>query len=252
MGFPAANDYANAANQGARKTAFENFLAAVKRMLGGADESAVAIAAGAITPTTASVKVDTEGGAVSDDLDTPVWTYLDEGMTLRLRGTSAARPIRIRHNTGPGPGKFQMADGQHLLLDDPEEFVDFVRDGNDAREVFRSSSSRIARVQTVTASAVLVPSDCGKTFENTGAAGLVDLTLTALPVGFWFRLSVRAAQNLRATADAGETIREAATVSAAAGYIQSAVIGDVVLVEKDTAASWMVMSESPGAAWAVT
>jgi hypothetical protein len=251
MGFPAANDYANAATQGARKTAFENFLAAVKRLLGGADETNVAIAAGAITPTTCSVKVDTEGGAASDDLDTPVWTNLDEGMTLRLRCTSAARPIRIRHNTGAGPGKFQMADGQHLLLDDPEEFVEFVRDGTDAREV-APRVNRMARVQTVTADLTLVPSDCGKTFENTGAAGLVNLTLDDLPVGFWFRLSVRAAQNLRATADAGETIREAATVSGAGGFIQSNVVGDEVLIMKDVAAGWVVLSESPGAAWAVT
>lgn len=252
MGFPAANAIAGAATQGALKTALEDFLAATKRLPGGSDEENLSVAGGTLTPTRCFVKVDTEGGAGTDDLDTPIWTNLDEGMALILRPAAGARVTRIRHNTGAGPGKFQLADGQHFLLEDPDEFIVFVRDGDNAREVHRSTPNRIGRVQTLTADRTLVPSDCGKTFENTGAAGLVNLTLDDLPVGFWFRMSVRAAQNFRATADAGETIREAATVSGAAGFIQSNVVGDAVHIQKDTAGSWIVLSESPGAAWAVT
>jgi hypothetical protein len=248
---PAQNGYANAINQGARKTWVEGLRSFVREMLGGADEENLVLAADTITPTVAMCTVDTEGGAATDNLANALQTNHPEGRPLRIRAFDPAHVVTIKHNAG-GAGLFLMADGVDFVLDSRSEFIEFVRDGNNWQENFRSRANRVARVLDITADRVAVPSDCGRMLTNRGAAGLVKYTLTGLPVGFWFRMHVVAAQNLRAVADAGETIRRGANVSAAAGFIQSNVIGDSVVIQKISATEWQDMGESPGAAYAVT
>ena len=66
-----AKDYANdnARTEGQIKQVFEDIIAASKELLGGITAGALTISAGAVTPTTGTIVVDTEASAATDDLD---------------------------------------------------------------------------------------------------------------------------------------------------------------------------------------
>jgi len=64
-----------------------------------------------------------------------------------------------------------------------------------------------------------------KIHTNTGASGLVTLTLPAGSDGWKAIFIVTVAQNLKVLADGTETFRHGATQSAAGGYVQSNVVG---------------------------
>lgn len=83
----------------------------------------------------------------------------------------------------------------------------------------------------------------GRWYTNTGAAGEVILTLPAAATGRRFMFAVDAAQYLRVKAGTGDTIRDAATVSASAGYIRANVAGNVLGVTCIAANKWYVTSK---------
>lgn len=80
----------------------------------------------------------------------------------------------------------------------------------------------------------------GLWYTNTGASGEVILTLPSTAVGRKFLFAVNAAQYLRVKAGTGDTIRDAATVSASAGYIRSNTVGNVLEVTCIAANAWFV------------
>ena len=75
---------------------------------------------------------------------------------------------------------------------------------------------------------------------NTGAAGEVIVTLPGAVVGRAYKFCVTAAQYIRAKAAGTDTIRFGTTVSAAAGYIRSNVIGTYFMLECTKAGEWYV------------
>ena len=76
-------------------------------------------------------------------------------------------------------------------------------------------------------------------FTNTGAAGVVNLTLPAGAAGMSFDGVVTAAQYLRFTANGSERFRFLNTQSAAGGYVRSNVIGNSIHGEW-TGTEWLI------------
>lgn len=78
---------------------------------------------------------------------------------------------------------------------------------------------------------------------NEGAAGEVILTLPTAVAGLYTEAVVAAGQYLRLKAATGDTIRDAATVSAAAGYIRSNTQGSTIRLLAINATEWIVVAK---------
>lgn len=84
--------------------------------------------------------------------------------------------------------------------------------------------------------------DCGMDFTNDGASGEVDFTLPTWASGLCFRFYVTTAQILKIIAPASNTIRIAASVSSAAGNINSNTVGNVVELVAVKSNVWLAIS----------
>lgn len=86
---------------------------------------------------------------------------------------------------------------------------------------------------------VVTPTDNGKTFTNTGAAGTVVFALPAATPGQWYRFVVKATQVLTIDPNGTETISLPTGVQQAAGAAISAdAIGERCSVECVKAGEW--------------
>jgi hypothetical protein len=86
---------------------------------------------------------------------------------------------------------------------------------------------------------VVTPTDNGKTFTNTAAAGTITFALPAATVGQWYRFVVKATQELRIDPNGTETIALASGAQQAAGkYIVADAIGERISVECVKAGEW--------------
>jgi hypothetical protein len=90
-----------------------------------------------------------------------------------------------------------------------------------------------------TSPVAVATTDAGRSYTNEGAAGEINFNLPGAAAGLVYRFFVQAAQNLRVTAAAGDTIRLAGSVSAAAGNIVNATIGGVVELQALNATEWL-------------
>ena len=89
----------------------------------------------------------------------------------------------------------------------------------------------------------------GALYTNEGDTDGSSVTLPAAVAGLRFTFYVQVAQALTVTAAAGDTIRIAGSVTAAAGSISSAVVGSAVILHAINATEWVALS-SVGA-WTV-
>jgi hypothetical protein len=128
------------------ETAFEDWLAATKQLPGGAAETTLTIATGAVTPNGATHAIDTEAAAASDDLDTINQTNLPDGSILWLHAADNARVPTVRHNQG-GIGKILLADATNLALANTGIWLRLQRKGTtwEERLRFYGASSALAR-----------------------------------------------------------------------------------------------------------
>jgi hypothetical protein len=128
------------------KQALEDALAVQRQSPGGAAEATLAIASGVVTPAGGIHAVDTEAGAATDDLTNVAQSNLPNGSLLCLRGANAARTVTLRHGAG-GTGQVLLADGNDLVLRNPQIFVVLKRTGASWEELTRSpfAASRIER-----------------------------------------------------------------------------------------------------------
>lgn len=98
----------------------------------------------------------------------------------------------------------------------------------------------------VTASAsgpvALTAADSGKLFTNEGAAAEVEFNLPAAAPGLEFSFVVQDVDGVQVNAAAGDTIRIAASVSAAAGLIEATAIGNAVKLKAINATEWVATS----------
>lgn len=93
-----------------------------------------------------------------------------------------------------------------------------------------------------TAPAVLAAADSGKIYTNEGDTDGVALTLPTAVAGYEFTFIVKVAQTLSVIASAGDTIRIAGSVTAAAGSISSATVGNAITLVSINATEWMAVS----------
>ncbi|MEG6506947.1 hypothetical protein [Nitratidesulfovibrio sp. 1201_IL3209] len=107
-------------------------LVAAQELPGAVPPAALTIASGAITPTTAGVIVDTEGGAAADDLTIINTTTLHDGAYLLLRAADASRVITVKHGVGVGA---IALDGEADVDLSPDAALVLRRDGTSWREV---------------------------------------------------------------------------------------------------------------------
>lgn len=87
--------------------------------------------------------------------------------------------------------------------------------------------------------ATSLASDSGTTYSNEGAAALDAFNLPTAVAGLEFEYIVQDADGIQVNAAAGDTIRLVASVSAAAGFIKSTVIGSVVRLKAINATEWI-------------
>lgn len=239
-----AFDIGNIADNAEAAAAFGAHLDETHKAPGGAEEEDLTIAGGVVTPTGWAANIETQGGAATDDLDRADPANHEEGRLLILRCLDASHVVTVKH-LATGSGEFKMIDGKDLVLDDPLEEVAFVLRGTVWCEVWRSHGNRLRKVLVVTgvlaSPTALAFSDNNKTLINTGAAAEIYGTLPSAVAGMRFLVIVNVAQAFRLVANAGDTIRDGATVSAAAGYASIAgVIGNYFEVESIDGTQWFV------------
>lgn len=108
------------------------------------------------------------------------------------------------------------------------------------RSVYAFQEKR--RVTALTANTTLVALDSGRSYNNTGATGVVTVTLPAAAAGLHFRLRVTAAQELRVQAASGASIQFDSANAPAANYFKCSTVGGVLELECQDGALWVVTS----------
>ena len=100
-------------------------------------------------------------------------------------------------------------------------------------------------VETVTAGVgspnVIVSTEHGKTFINTGGGALTYHTLPAADTGIEFMFFNDITQGTRIVAAAGDTIRIGGSVSVAAGYVQTVEQNALVVLRAIDATRWIAI-----------
>jgi hypothetical protein len=104
------------------------------------------------------------------------------------------------------------------------------------------------RHEAITTSRTLALTDNNEVINNTGATGLVELTLPPTVSTGRFEFVVTAAQTLRIRAPAGVTIRlNPTTVSSSGGYLEANAIGASITVNAMGASAWI--ASAPNGTW---
>ena len=249
MSFPAAGSLNDlAAQEGAWYQLMEDWLAATKNLPGGLDEQAATLAADAFTPTRFLVKLDTQGGAATDDLASIGQGTLDQdGAVLYIRSTDAARVITVKHNAGANP--VFLTDGIDTELDDPARGIWVKREGTSWREIpcgRRSLADGVVVFTEVAASPRVVRKpESGKVFKSDSAAAAQNyLTLPAAStVGLRARVASDSTFGFRATAAGTDTIQRGTATSGAGSYYHVAADGTFVTLLVWKSGQWVVESE---------
>ncbi len=90
---------------------------------------------------------------------------------------------------------------------------------------------------------VLLSTESGTVLTNEGAAASNYHSLPTAAAGYQFTFIAQDADGMRITAAAGDTIRDLATVSATAGFIQTAVQGSTLTLISINATEWVVVAK---------
>ena len=123
----------NARTEGEEKVAFESQRDSIEQAPGNAAEADLTIAAGVVTPTRSSHRIDTEAAAAADDLDNILTTNHPEGRIIFLRSVDAGRVVTVRHAQG-GAGQVYLADAVNRVLSISDHLA-LYRVGTDWREL---------------------------------------------------------------------------------------------------------------------
>ena len=91
---------------------------------------------------------------------------------------------------------------------------------------------------------VITAAETGKILTNEGATVVNYHTLPTAAAGLFFSFIVEDAAGMRIVAATGDTIRVGASVSAAAGYLESTAAGDHVTLVAINAVEWVAISAS--------
>lgn len=127
--FPAANYWSNAGRTETEQKAFgEDFLAATKQLAGGAAISTLTLASDQITPTGGIHRIDTQGGAGTDNLAQILQTNLPDGSLLMLAIVTSARVVVLKHAAG-GTGQLSLTTGADRTMGQQDSWALFRREG---------------------------------------------------------------------------------------------------------------------------
>jgi hypothetical protein len=97
---------------------------------------------------------------------------------------------------------------------------------------------------------VLTAAESGTVLTNEGATAQNYHTLPTAVAGLQFTFVVQDADGIRIVAGADDTIRIAANVSAAAGYIQNSTIGSTITLLAVNAVEWVALG-TPAGTWTI-
>jgi len=120
---------------------FRDFV--VESVLGASARHELTIASGAVTPPDGATagggifKLDTEGNAATDTLDTIAQTNTHDGQILILMAENVGRVVTLNHAAG-GAGQMLLSDSTDYVFASLSAWVAFRRDGTDWVELCRS------------------------------------------------------------------------------------------------------------------
>jgi len=248
MALPAASFYAGGPTVSAGQTALDDTVVVIKQMLGAADESELTIASGSVTATQAQHTIDTEANAASDDLANVLVSSLSAQFVV-LRMENSGRIVNLKHEAG-GAGQLSLATGADTTLAGTAQQIAFWVDTGASpvtlREMWRGNFFELSPLEVNAAVSgapnVLTADESGKVFSNEGSAAKNYHTLPTARAGLTFTFIVQDVDGVRVVADSGDTIRIAASESAAAGYIECATIGNAVTLVAVNATEWIATS----------
>lgn len=190
--FPAATAISTAANQGAAKTLFEDFLGASKQLPGGVPATTLTLASDQITPTQADHRIDTESAVSTDDLKQILQSVLPDGSLLRISPVSAARVVRVWNAAG-GTGQIILKTGDNFFLADPSHWLLVKRVATSWEEIDRFPSSSLVPHVAKNANYTVQAADRGKSIYSSSSTAWT-LTLpdaATMGQGFDFYFNAR-------------------------------------------------------------
>lgn len=123
----------------------------------------------------------------------------------------------------------------------PGDNFEIARLVNGRPRLMRAAGSMIAGIAPAApliGATNLLASQSGAMFTNTGAVAVVPLTLPVAALGLVYGFAVTDIDGIRVIAQAGQTIRVGATVSAAGGRIDATAIGSVVWLSAVSLTEW--------------
>jgi hypothetical protein len=139
-------------------------------------------------------------------------------------------------------GSFDIADVSNtLLIDSNVTDLGALIYGEFDNRLLRINGFLLSKTKVAakTADYTLTTNDSGGTFTNEGTPAKHVFTLPTAAAGLNFKFIVQDADGLRVTANTGDTIRLAGTVSASAGFTEATTIGNVVRLEAINNTEWI-------------
>jgi hypothetical protein len=138
---PAAGYLENAARTNAEmKVALEALRDIMAESVGGEAGAELTIASGAVTPAEGVgggiFRLDTEGNAASDTLDTITQTNTRDGQVIALRAENVARVVTVNHAAG-GTGQILLYDATDFVFASASAVLFLRRSGTDWVELHR-------------------------------------------------------------------------------------------------------------------
>lgn len=138
---PAAGYIENASRDVAQmKVAFEAIRDIMAESVGGEARTELTIASGAVTPAEGAgggvFKIDTEGNAASDTLDTIAQTNTRDGQIIIVMAENVARVVTLNHAAG-GTGQMLLNDSTDFVFASLSAWVMFQRRSTDWVEIMR-------------------------------------------------------------------------------------------------------------------
>ena len=249
MALPAASFYAGGPTVANGQAALDSTVEFIKEMPGGQAETELTISSGSVTATRCCHSIDTESDAATDDLaNVVVSTNMEDGQWIVLTLENDARVVTLKHAAG-GAGQMSLMYAADLVLTStsqrvlfyvdiaasPDTLVEFARWGFDAPNVVEANTAASGSPN------ILTELESGKTYTNEGVTAANYHTLPLARAGLRYRFIVQDTDGIRVVANTGDTIRNAASVTPAAGYVEAATIGNVIELMAINATEWITI-----------
>lgn len=222
----------------------------------GAADAATTAAPGATGVATASSEGSASSFARSDHVHQSNTTPADTTKAAAAIGTSG-EPARADHKhdvttaaAGAAAPGDSATEGSATTLARSDHTHSLPAYGSSASTFCEGNDSRLSDARPlatpVTAQAstplALTSTDSGKVYTNEGASAEIVFNLPTAAADLNYTFIVQDANGIQINANTGDTIRVAASVSASAGLIETATVGNVVKLVAINATEWIAVS----------